>query len=193
MLLIFLPCQVSFDGVIGFDNPSLGECGTDSTRLADKFIAVYWLPNTDGLVTFFEANAASRQFEKDKANLINDINKAFNMNPVNIQEKDIEHVLYVTWNSMRNSQNFQAQVRRNYDNIRNENIWILSGIYYKLFLANMKNVWQEWTTDFPQFLIMIASALTLTTFCENWFNGNCFFTNLVLQHAMEGDFSLTVK
>ena len=122
VLLIFLPCQVSFDGVIGFDNPSLGECGTDSTRLADKFIAVYWLPNTDGLVTFFEANAASRQFEKDKANLMNDINKAFNMNPVNIEEKDIEHVLYVTWNSMRNSQNFQAQVRKNYDNIRNENI-----------------------------------------------------------------------
>ena len=123
MLLIFLPCQVSFDGVIGFDdNPSLGECGTDSNKVAGKFIAVYWLPNTNGSVTFFEANATSPQFENDKANLTNDINKAFNMNPVSIQEKDIEHVLYVTWNSMSNSQNFQAQVRRNSDNIRNENI-----------------------------------------------------------------------
>ena len=124
MLLIFLPCQVSFDGVIGFDNPSLGECGNDRTDLADKFIAIYWLPNTDGLVTFFEANATSKQFKKDKANLTKDINKAFNatMNPVNIQEKDIEHVLYVTWDSMSNSQNYQAQVRRNSDNIRNKNI-----------------------------------------------------------------------
>ena len=122
VLLIFLPCQVSFDGVIGFDNPSLGECGTDSNKVGGKFIAVYWLPNTDGSVKFFEANATSPQFENDKANLTNDINKAFNMNPVSIQEKDIEHVLYVTWNSMSNSQNFQAQVRRNSDNIRNENI-----------------------------------------------------------------------
>ena len=122
MLLIFLPCQVSFDGVIGFDNPSLGQCGTDSNIVDGKFIAVYWLPNTDGSVTFFEANATSPQFENDKANLMNDINKAFNMNPVSIQEKDIEHVLYVTWNSMSNSENFQAQVRRNSDNIRNENI-----------------------------------------------------------------------
>ena len=123
MLLIFLPCQVSFDGVIGFDdNPSVGECGTDSNKVAEKFIAVYWLPNTNGSVTFFEANATSPQFENDKANLTNDINKAFNMNPVSIQEKDIEHVLYVTWNSMSNSQNFQAQVRRNSGNIRNENI-----------------------------------------------------------------------
>ena len=120
MLLIFLPCQVSFDGVIGFDdNPSLGECRTDSNKVAGKFIGVYWLPNTNGSVTFFEANATSPQFENDKANLTNDINKAFNMNPVSIQEKDIEHVLYVTWNSMSNSQNFQAQVRRNSDNIRN--------------------------------------------------------------------------
>ena len=122
MLLIFLPCQVSFDGVIEFDDPSLGECGSDSADLAEKIIAVYWLPNTDGLVTVFEANATSQQFKKDKANLMNDINKAFNMNPVNIQEKDIEHVLYVRWDSMSNSQNFQAQVRRNSDNIRNENI-----------------------------------------------------------------------
>ena len=122
MLLIFLPCQVSFDGVIGFDNPSLGECGIDSNKVGGKFIAVYWLPNTDGSVKFFEANATSPQFENDKANLANDINKAFNMNPVSIQEKDIEHVLYVTWNSMSNSENFQAQVRRNSDNIRNENI-----------------------------------------------------------------------
>ena len=193
MLLIFLPCQVSFDGVIGFDNPSLGQCGTDSNIVDGKFIAVYWLPNTDGSVTFFEANATSPQFENDKANLMNDINKAFNMNPVSIQEKDIEHVLYVTWNSMSNSENFQAQVRRNSDNIRNENIWIWSGIYYKLFLANMKNVWQEWTTEFPEFLIMIASALTLTKFSENWFNEDYFFTNLLLQDVMEGDFSLTVK
>ena len=142
---------------------------------------------------FFEANATSPQFENDKANLTNDINKAFNMNPVSIQEKDIEHVLYVTWNSMSNSQNFQAQVRRNSDNIRNENIWIWSGIYYELFLANMKNVWQEWTTEFPEFLIMIASAITLTKFSENWFNEDYFFTNLLLQDVMEGDFSLTVK
>ena len=122
MLLIFLPCQVSFDGVIEFDDLSLGECGSDSADLAEKIIAVYWLPNTDGLVTVFEANATSQQFKKDKANLMNNINKAFNMNPVNIQEKDIEHVLYVRWDSMSNSQNFQAQVRRNSDNIRNENI-----------------------------------------------------------------------
>ena len=126
VLLIFILCQVYFDGVIGFDYPSIEECGIDRTDIAARFIAIYWLPNTDGSVRFFEANANSQQPEKDKANLTNDINKAFmeSMNP-----DDIDHVLYVTWNSMSNSQNYQVQVRRNSENIRNENISIWSGIY----------------------------------------------------------------
>ena len=124
MLLIFLSCQVYFHGVIGFANENIDDCGDTKSKINQKFIAIYWLPNTDGSVTFFEANATSKQLQKDKANLTKDINKAFNGigNPVNLHEDHIDYALYVTWDSMKNSQNYRPQVRQNSDKVRNQNI-----------------------------------------------------------------------
>ena len=88
----------------------MGACGSENT--ANKHIAIYWLPNTNGEVTFLEADRD--QLYKDRGRLATEINnalKVLKLSNETIQDNNqIDHVCYITWNLMSNSQNFRPQV-----------------------------------------------------------------------------------
>lgn len=106
----YLLFQIYFDGVIGFDEgDTIGACGSEVT--ANKHIAIYWLPNTNGEVTFLEAD--TEQLDKDKERLAREINNTLKVLKSDVIHADeIVHVCYITWNLMSNSGNFRPQVTK---------------------------------------------------------------------------------
>ena len=97
ILCVYGLFQVYFDGVIGLDKgDTIGACGSPNT--ANKHIAIYWLPNTNGEVTFLEAD--TKQFDKDKERLTTEINNALKalkaFDEIIQDSSQIDHVCYIT-------------------------------------------------------------------------------------------------
>lgn len=87
----------------------MGACGSENT--ANKHIAIYWLPNTNGEVTFLEEDTEQR--DEDKGGLAREINNTLKVLKLDmIHADEIVHVCYITWNLMSNSQNFRPQVTK---------------------------------------------------------------------------------